>query len=174
MLTPEARAQMEQAKQRHRGARWLAGESVDLVDGRFGARTIGILAEITPGLEVWTNADDDMARHNHDGHALGGYVLHVDAGWTQVDPETGEITNHPASFRCYDPQGAWPHRAFPTLTETEIHRPSVAIPPAHKLVIAVRRFCREVGTHNSLTLDAFDAGLVTDAARLVAVLMGSH
>ncbi len=77
-------------------------------------------------------------------------------------------------FRCYDPQGAWPHRAFPVSAKTRCYRPAVAIPPTHKLVIAVRRFCREVANHDSLTLDTFDAHLVTDAARLVAVLMGGH
>jgi hypothetical protein len=41
------------------------------------------------------------------------------------------------------------------------------------LVIAIRRFCREVG-HGKLSLDVFEAHLVTDAARLVAVLMGGR
>ena len=137
----------------------------------FRGQTIGITAEIGPGLEVWTSGDD-ASRRDHRGEPLGGYVLHVDPGWSSVDPETGEILNHPARFRCYDPQGAWPHRAFPVLSEDEVYRPAVTVPPAHKLVIAVRRFAREVANHDSLSLDTFDAGLVTDAARLVAVLMG--
>ena len=138
--------------------------------GGIGAKTIGVMADITPGLAVFTNADDDMARHNNNGEALGGYVLSIDAGWTSA--ETGEI--HPPRFRCYDPHGRWPDRAFVVLTEDEVYRPAVRVPPDHHLVIALRRFCRQVGGHDSLTLDGFDAGLVVDAARLTAVVMGSR
>jgi hypothetical protein len=171
--SPEAEAQMAEQAKRHRGQQFMRGEG-PLLDSRFGARTIGVMAEITPGLEVWTDELDDMARHNHKGEALGGYVLSIDAGWSSVDQETGEMVNHPARFRCYDPQGRWPDRAFPVLSEDEVYRPGVRIPPAHHLVIALRRFCREVANHDSLNLDPFDAQLVIDAARLVTVLMGGR
>lgn len=171
--SPEAEAQMAEQAKRHRGKAFLRGEG-PLLDSRFGARTIGVMAEITPGLEVWTDEMDDMARHNHKGEALGGYVLSIDPGWSSVDDETGELVNHPARFRCYDPHADWPRRAFPVLSENEVYRPGVRIPDTHNLVIAVRRFCREVGATKGLTLYPEEAQLVTDAARLVNVLMGGR
>jgi hypothetical protein len=171
--SPEARAQMEELAARHRGKRWMHGEEVELLDSRFGARTIGVMTEIGPGMEVWTSGGDD-SRRDHRGEAIGGYVLSVDPGWSKIDDETGEIVNHPARFRVYDPQAAWPYRSFQNLYEDEVHRPSVALVEEWRLVTAIRRFCREVGASKSRSLDAFDAQLVTDAFRLTVVIMGGR
>jgi len=100
-------------------------------------------------------------------------VLHVISGAPPtIDAETGEIVAHPARFRCYDPHARWPDRAFPVLSEDEVYRPGVTVPAAYKLVIAIRRFCREVAAHDSRAWDPFDAQLVLDAATLSRVLMG--
>jgi hypothetical protein len=134
------------------------------------ARHIGILGEITPGLEIWTPEVYDLPPR-------GGIVLAVEAGFETVDPDTGELATVPNRYRCYDSQG-WPSHAFPTVFETELTRSSVSVPPPQRLVLAVRRFAGEVCQHKrrrkQLTLDPFEADLMLDAARLVAVLMGGR
>jgi hypothetical protein len=105
---------------------------------------------------------------------LGGIVLNVDAGGPPTyDDETGEVVTHPALFRCYDPLTPWPYRSFETFREDELCAASVAVPPTSDLVKAVRRFCREVGSgRRTGSFDAHEADLVTDAWRLVVVMMG--
>jgi hypothetical protein len=166
MLSEEAKAQMAELDARRtahlRGEReWFEGP------GRFGARTIGAIAEITPGCEIWTH--EYTGRRDPDENPLGGIVLHVDGGGRYTD-EWGELVNVPARFRCYDPHAAWPHKSFRWLSEDEVNRDAMSVASDQSLVIAIRRFCREVGT-GGYTLDAWEAGLVTDAARLVAVVM---
>lgn len=168
MLTPEAQASIDAHKGRQQG--WIRGER-PLLDSRFGARTIGAIAEITPGCEAWTRTDPlgDIA-------ARGGIVVHVNPGQPDTISDDGEIVHHPARYRCHNPAGHWPDQAFVTISETEIDPATVAPASALSLVAAIRRFCREVGGIDRLrvrrTLDAHEAQLVTDAWRLVVALMG--
>ncbi len=170
-FSPEAERQM--AERKTRGQRWLEGEELELFDGRYSARTIGLMAELTPGMEVWTV---EHGRRDAHGEPLGGIVLHVDSGGPNTfDEETGEVVTHPTRFRCYDPLAPWPYRSFQTFAEDELCPASIAVPPQSDVVRAIRRFCREAGRQpkgRPLLLDAFDAGLVTDAWRLVVALMG--
>jgi hypothetical protein len=167
--SPEAERQIAQARARSRGQRWMAGEA-ELLDSRFGARTFGPVAEITPGMEIWTRED---ARRDWHGDPLGGIVVHVDPGAPDTVTVDGEIIKHPARYRCYDPLAPFPWRCFVTLDENDIQPSAIAVAPSISVVGAIRRFCREVGT-GPRTLDAHHAQLVTDAHRLVAVLMGGH
>lgn len=168
MLSEAARRQVEE-HERSRLA-WARGEK-PLMDSRFGASTIGAVTEITPGMEIWTCED---GRRNWHEEPLGGIVLSIDPGRPDTVTEDGEIIRHPPRYRCYDPFAPWPHKAFVDILEPEINRESIAAKPAHELVIAVRRFCRQASLANHLTLDTQDAQLVTDAARLVAVIMGDR
>lgn len=163
---------MAEARARNRGAQFMAGNA-ELLDSRFGARTYGPLTEITPGMEVWTSEE---GRRNWREDLLGGIVLAVDAGAPDtLDATTGEIIEHPARFRCYNPIAPWPHRAFTSIAEGEVNRESIAVAETRSLVLAVRRFCGQVCDHTRRRypghFDDFEAQLVTDAARLVAVLM---
>jgi hypothetical protein len=168
-LSEEAKRQMAEADARRTAH--LRGERPWFEDapGRFGARTIGALAEVGPGWEVWTC---ETGRRNSHEEPIGGIVLHVDGGGRRTD-EWGELVSVPALFRCYDPWAPWPHKAFRTLSEDEVNKDAIRVADPQSLVIAIRRFCREVG-HGKLSLDVFEAHLVTDAARLVAVLMGGR
>lgn len=154
-----------------RRTRHLRGEApwVD-DDGRFGPRTIGALSLIEVGWEVW--ASENGPRNSH-GEALGGIVVGIDSGAPPSVDEYGEIIKHPAHFRCYDYLAPWPYKSFRALSEDEVTTVGLRVASTQRLVTAIRRFCREVG-HGSLTFDAFEARLVTEAAHLVAVVMGGH
>jgi hypothetical protein len=166
MLHPDAQAQIDRRKAEL--AARLNGTK-PLMDSRFGVRTIGALAEITPGVEVWCV---EGGRRNWHEQPLGGLVLTVDGGGPgRVDDETGEIVRSPARYRCYDHLAPWPGNAFRWISESEISSDTVEVADRVSLVTAVRRFCRQVGT-GPRVLDAHEAQLVTDAARIVAVLMG--
>ena len=167
-FSSEAERQMAANAARHRGNQWMRGEA-ELLDPRFGARTIGAIAEIGPGWEIWTA---EGGRRNWHEEPLGGIVLHVDSGGQPyVDAETGEIVHRPASFRCYDPLAPWPNKAFVNLAEGEVNAQAVTVADNTSMVIAIRRFCRQVAD-GPKTLGTLDAQLVIDAARLVAVVMG--
>lgn len=165
MLSEEARRQIEEHERRRTA--WTRGEA-PLTEGRFGARTYGAITEITPGMEIWSVED---GRRNWHNEPLGGIVLHADPGRTYTDQETGEIVTQPARYRCYDPLAPFPGNAFCWLEEQLVNRDGIGVTPAASLVTAVRRFCQQVA-HGPRTLSGFDAQLVTDAGRLVAVLMG--
>jgi hypothetical protein len=166
VLSEEAKRQMAELDARRTAH--LRGEREWYQDpGRHGARSIGVVADIGPGYEVWTCED---GRRNYHEEPLGGIVLHVDAGAPATVDEWGELHEHPATFRVYDPFAPWPRAAFRRISEDEVNREAIALASQQSLVIAVRRFCREVAT-GKRTLSAFECGLVTDAARLVAVLM---
>lgn len=167
MLSDEARKQIAENEARHRGRQFLAGEAA-LLDSRFGARTYGALTEITVGVEIWTCED---GRKNYHNEPLGGYVVQAFAGAPRTYTEDGEIVEHPARYRCYDPLVQPLPKAFVTITEPEINRESITIPDRHNLVGAVRRFCMEVA-RGRLVLDGFEAQLLGDAYRLSNVLMG--
>jgi hypothetical protein len=161
-LSPEAKAQMDELARRRR--------PLYEDPGRFGPRTIGTLALVDVGWEVWTT---EFGRRNADLEPLGGIVLAVDPGGKRTD-EWGEITYCPARFRTYDAQAEWPHKSFRWISEDEVNREfGVGAPSPADLVTAIRRFCREVG-RGGRVLDAFDADLVLEAGRLVAVVMGGR
>lgn len=154
-----------------RRTRHLRGEAPWVEDdGRFGPRTIGALALVQVGWEVWAS---EGGRLNSHGEPLGGLVVGVDAGGPPTVDEYGEIIKHPARFRCYDYLAPWPYKSFRALSEDEVTTVGLRVASTQRLVTAIRRFCREVG-HGSLTLDAFEARLVTEAAHLVAVVMGGY
>lgn len=168
MITDKGKAQMEDLERPRTAA--LRGERPYFEDpGRFGARSIGTLAELGPGWEVWTSEE---GRRNAHEEPLGGLIVAVEAGGRGVD-EWGELVNRPARFRCYDPFAPWPAKSFRWLSEDEVNRDTVAVASAQQIVTAVRRFCREVG-HGGLSLDAFEADLVVEAAHLAAVVMGGR
>jgi hypothetical protein len=168
MLTPEAQALIAE-RDRNRSA-WFRGEK-PLLDSRFGASTIGAVTEITVGIELWTCEDGRRNRHEE---PLGGIVLEIDPGRPATVDEDGEICEHPARYRCYDPLAPWPHRSFTWIAEPEINRDSIRPAERQSIVTAIRRFCLEIATHKSRTLDGFEAQLIQHAARLSAVLMGGH
>lgn len=168
MLSPEAQAKIAEHKA-NRSA-YFRGER-PLLDSRFGATTIGVVAEITPGIELWTVED---GRRNWHDEPLGGIVLEVDPGGPATVDGDGEIHDHPARYRCYDPLAPWPHRAFTWIPEPEVNRDSIRPAERPSMVTAIRRFCLHVATSNSGTLDAFEAQLIQHAGRLAAVLMGAR
>jgi hypothetical protein len=174
VITEAGKAQMAELDARRtahlRGERPWVDEDWDEDDGRHPARSIGALSQVAPGWEVWTT---EGGRRDADDNPLGGIVLHVDAGAPNTVDEWGEIQRHPARYRTYDPHARWPDKAFRWVGEDEVNRQGIRVASAQSLVIAVRRFCREVGT-GGLVLDGFEADLVTDAGRLVAVLMGGR
>jgi|SRR5580704_515979 hypothetical protein len=168
-ITPEGQRQMTELDARRTAH--LRGEREWYEDpGRFGPRAIGAIAELAPGLEAWTTED---GRRNRHGEPLGGIILHVDPGAPPTVDEWGELHPHPALIRVYDPLAPWPDKAFRTLTEDEVNRDTVAVSSDRSTGLAIRKFCREVG-HGKGAVDLFEAHLVTDAARLVAVLMGGR
>lgn len=166
MLTPEAKAQMAELDARRTAH--LRGERPWYEDpGRFGPQSLGV-SEVGPGWEVWTTEE---GRRNWHEEPLGGIVLWADAGAPATVDDEGEIHAHPASFRCYDPFAPWPDKAFRWLSEDEVNRDGIRIASPQSLVTALRRFCREVGANKHLSLRPYEAELVSDAARLAAVLM---
>ena len=164
MLSDEAKRQIAEAKARHRGERWMKGQG-ELVDGRFGAKSLGVINEITPGLEIWVH---ESGRRRVDD-LNGGVVLAVDAGWVTDD---GEIV--PATFTCYDTRG----RRISTVREDEVNRDAIRVPEPKELVLIVRRFCGDLCEHyrsrDPFALDSDEADRVTWAARLAAVLLGER
>ena len=170
-FSPEAEAQM--AANRSRGERWLSGEAVALVDqSRYSSRTIGMVAELEPGLEVWTW--ESGGRRDVHGDPLGGIVLHVDTSTPKAVNEDGEVTGG-VLVRCYDPLAPWPFRAFQTFAEGDLDPASIRVMDTHEVAKAVKRFCGEVGRQirgRRYSIGTFEAELVTDAWRLVVALMG--
>jgi hypothetical protein len=171
-LSPEAERQM--AERRTAGQRWLAGEAVALVDqSRYQAQTIGLVADLEPGLEVWTW--ESGGRRDVHGDALGGIVLHVDTSTPKrVDDETGEVVGG-VLIRCYDPLAPWPFRAFQVFQEGDLDPATIALMDPHELAKAIKRFCGEVARQirgRRYSIGTFEAELVTDAWRLVVALMG--
>jgi hypothetical protein len=137
-----------------------------LLDSRFGVRTIGVVAEIQPGVSVWT--DLDKRRTTRD-EPIGGIVLEVIDGIENVDGDTGEIRLIRA-FRCFDPLAPFA-KAFRTVREDEIGPDGIEGNPSGALAKTVRRFCREVAGGRGLIVGR-EARLVTDAAHLAAIIMG--
>lgn len=141
---------------------------------RMGARTLGDMAIVEPGCEIWARTgvngsmrvgDDDA---DGDGvQARGGVVLEVTDN-VDYDRETGEIA-HRRSFRVFD-YAAPSRQAYTTLTETQVDPSRFDGPNPSRLAGLVRRWCRQVGERNGILTSA-DAQLVVDAARLTAVLM---
>lgn len=149
---------------------WFRGER-PLLDSRFGAHTIGAVTEITVGIELWTVED---GRRNWHDEPLGGIVLQIDPGRPATVDDNGEIHEHPARYRCYDPLAPWPHRAFTWILEPEINRASIQPAERQSMVTAIRRFCYEIATKKNGTLDGFEAQLIEHAHRLAVVLMGGR
>lgn len=168
-----ARRQMAELDARHRGKAWLRG-GPELLDSRFGARTLGALAEVTLGCELWSRDNLEGRLDNH-GDPLGGIVVGFDAGGAP-DLDTGEL--RPARFECYDPYAPWPHRAFVWLAEPEVDPSSIGPAKPSSLTLAVRRFAGEVCQHQrrrkTLTLSSSEADLMRYGLLLSAVLMGER
>lgn len=176
--TEEALRQMAEADARHRGKAWLRGEAVPLVDSRYGARTLGAVAEVTLGCELWAR-DSLEGRLDRHGDPLGGIVVGLDAGGPPTwDAETGERILHPARFECYDHLAPWPHRAFTWLAEEQVDPSSIGPASPAALALAVRRFAAEVCQHQRKsklrTLSSFEADLMRYGFLLSAVLMGER
>jgi hypothetical protein len=165
-LTPEAKAKI--ADHEANRTAWFRGEK-PLLDSRFGATTIGAVTEITVGTELWTCEDGRRSWHDE---PLGGIVVEIDPGRPATVDDDGEIHDHPARYRTYDPLAPWPHRSFTWVAEPEINRDSIRPAERQSMVTAIRRFCLEVATHNSRNLDGFEAQLIQHCQRLAAVLMG--
>jgi hypothetical protein len=142
----------------------------DFFDGRRtlvqGARTLGSLALVCPGVQVWT--DPDRKRYGHD-ESLGGIVLEVTSRRLE-DSETGEITEARA-FRCYDPIAAFPDRAFRTVGEDLIPQDGVQAVDESSLRTAARRFFGYLATRRGpFTSD--QERMASDAHRLIVVALG--
>jgi hypothetical protein len=170
-LSEEAKRQMAEADARRTAH--LRGERPWYEDpGRFSARTIGVLAEVGPGFEIYSSEIEQGGRLNADLEPIGGIVVQVDAGGRTTD-EWGELVNIPARFRTYDRSAADWDKAFRWLSEDEVNKEAIGMASDYHLRSAVRKFCREVGRGKG-SIDIFEAHLVADAARLVAVLMGGR
>lgn len=137
-----------------------------LTDSRLGARTIGSLAEVAPGsCAVWT--DVEKRRTSHD-EGLGGMVLEIIDLGRVVDEETGEVSLTRA-FRCYDPIAPW-WAAFRTVREDEVSQDGVELVASNRIVVAIRRFCREISGGKGL-LTTTEARLLHDAMTLAKAVM---
>ena len=163
-----AAEQIAAAKERQGGA-YLHGRA-PLPGSGFGAYTIGDMALIEPGCSVFAREEGPNMRVDADLNARGGIVLEVTVTPT-VDQDTGEMFTRRA-FRCYDPLQQL-HEAFRTLTEAQIDLDRCEAPDLATLRRAYRRFCREVG-HATGVATLRELGLVTDAARLAALVGQSH
>lgn len=143
-----------------------------LLDSRFGATTIGAVTELGIGMECWTVEDGRRDWHQE---ALGGIVVEVDPGRPDTVNDDGEIIDHPARYRTYDPLvEKWPRHSFTWVTEPEINRASIRPAERLSMVTAIRRFCHHVADSRSGVLDGFDAQLILHAHRLATVLMGGR
>jgi hypothetical protein len=134
-----------------------------IVNPGFGARSIGGMALIQVGCELWTDPDARKSSHEE---GVGGIVLEITS---DIDDE-GTVNR---AFRCYDYLAAW-HQAFRTIPENQVLRDSIeAVDPA-RLVRTCRRFWRELAKHQTSMLDTSEARLAADAQRLVNTLMGGR
>lgn len=168
MITEEAREQMEQAKARNRGHQFLHDGQEDGLVGRFGARTLGDMALVEPGCEVYARVDGDVAdvRMRADGEARGGIVIEVTD--TTIVDEDGAITQQRA-FRCFDYQIPDLAKAFTVLTEAQVDPDGFEPPRIDRIRGLYRRLCQEVGAKRG-TASAFEIDLVAVAARLAAIV----
>jgi len=148
-----------------------AQRKADIWNGRRpmvqGPRTLGSLALVTVGCQVWT--DIERKRRGHD-EALGGIVLEV-VHRDVYDDDTGEIHDVKA-WRCYDPIAQWGH-AFRTIREDDVTQDGVMASAPWELTNAVRKFARVVGAGSGLLVGS-EAQLVADAYRLSQVIMGGN
>lgn len=143
---------------------------------RMGARTIGDMAIVELGCEIWARTGvDGLMRPGDDGdpelegvQARGGIVVEITDTTSVTDD--GEIMRARA-FRCfdYDPR-LEPFRAYTTLTEAQVDPARFDPPKASLLKSVVRGWCRQVGAGKG-PLNTFEAQLVTDAAHLTALLL---
>lgn len=167
MLTDDARKIIDQRKREAR-ERWDGIRPI--VDSRIGAKTIGDMAMIEPGCEIWAkNADiEDITnvRQWVDGDAKGGIVLEIiDA--TYIDAVTGEFSPLRA-FRCWDYTRSIEH-AYSTLTEAQVDPSTFAAPSIVRIRNQYRRICKHVATMTSVS-SARELQWVCDAARMAAIV----
>jgi hypothetical protein len=67
----------------------------------YGARSIGLLAMVAVGWQLWSKEGGVDQRSDANGDARGGIVVEI-TGTRTVDDETGEVRDDRA-FRCVDP-----------------------------------------------------------------------
>lgn len=90
-----------------------------------GARTIGLLAMVDVGWEIWSRTDDPaLMRLTSSGDPRGGVVVEV-ATRVDVDEETGEITELRA-FRTLDPYRTRPELHWTILSEAQVNTDALA------------------------------------------------
>jgi hypothetical protein len=151
----------------------MAGEDVDLVPSRFAARTIGSLAEVRIGCEVWSRENLE-GRMDRFGDALGGIVVATDGGGRFVTDD-GEVIDRPARFHCYNPYTSL-NLAFVWLAEDQVDPERIGVVKETVLTNAVRRFASEVcqHSHQLRSLSSWEADLMRYAFVLSAVIMGQR
>lgn len=175
----EARRQMAEADARHRGKAWLRGEA-ELLDSRFGARTLGSLAEVSLGCWLWSRDSYVDGRLDFNGDPRGGIVVGFDGGGPpSVDLDTGELLEHPPRFECYDPAlSRQMYRAFTWLTEAQVEPSAIGPAEPSSLALAVRNFAGEVcqcrRRQKVRSLTSSEADMMRYGFLLSAVLMGER
>lgn len=147
--------------------------SLERARSRQTAKRIGIVNEITVGVEIWAHNDPTT-----DCPDRGGIVVDIDRGaGDTIDPASGEITRHPARYRCYQ------HRkevrdCFEWVLEDDVDRSRVGVVQPATLSNAARRLALEAaGIQNrkrqrSGMLTPFEMQLIGDAGRLASQVMG--
>ena len=163
MLTDDARKVIDQRKREAR-ERWDGLRPI--VDSRLGAQTIGDMAVVEPGCEIWARNGDaeDITnmRQWQDGEAKGGIVLEVT---DVVDRETGELLR---AFRCWDYTRGIDH-SYSTLTEAQVDPSTFTAPSIVRLRNQYRRICKHIAERQH-TAGVFEIQMVIDAARMAAIV----
>jgi hypothetical protein len=133
----------------------------DIFDGRrpmvAGARTIGALALIGPGVTVRT----DPTRRRREDRPLQGIVVQVLDAYTDAD--TGEMIGR--RFRCYDPLERDLADAFRVIAEDWVSGDGVEATELWSIETGIARLCRAVADHHGPML-ARQLDWVHDAHRL--------
>lgn len=163
-LHPSALAKIKEAEARH-GGDYLRGVAA-LPGSGYGSRTLGDLALVETGCQLYAREDGDGMRVDDNGDALGGIVLEI-TFTGGIDEETGEISTRRA-FHIYDPMKRL-DKAFRVLTEEQVDRDRFEPFDIATVRRAMRRFCREVGEQTGVATMR-ELKLVSDAARLAALI----
>jgi hypothetical protein len=155
-LSPDAQRSIEEANARQR-ARWN-GEK-PLVDPRMGARSIGDIARLTVGCEVWS-----VNRVDANEEALGGVVLEV------TDKiEDDELIR---SFRVINPfLHVRDPRAYSVITVTEANREGLCVADTGTLGRLIRRLATAAGNEGGVIVTSRMAQDIRNAHLLTSAVM---
>lgn len=102
-----------------------------LVDSRFGARTIGDLALVEPGCSVWSE------KRTRVEEPLGGVVIEI---IDVRDEDTGFPVRSFRTINPYEPLGV----AIRVLSEAEISRDGMEAPESSRIAKQIRRLAEAV------------------------------